>query len=89
MHVLRDPLLWLLVLFAALLIGLPHSEPLFHALFPEQPRPLYQQAGFFALTLAHAELVGISSLIAIAIGISAGVIVTRPAGRESRRRGAC
>ena len=29
MHVLRDPLLWLLVLFAALLIGLPHSDPLF------------------------------------------------------------
>lgn len=48
MPLLRDPLLWLLVLFAALLIGLPHSEPLFHALFPEQPRPLYQQAGFFS-----------------------------------------
>lgn len=84
MSQLRDPLLWLLVLFAALLIGLPHSEPLFHALFPEQPRPLYQQAGFFALTLAHAELVGISSLLAVVIGISAGVIVTRPAGREFR-----
>ncbi|MFG0518116.1 ABC transporter permease [Kluyvera intermedia] len=84
MRVLRDPLTWLLVLFAALLAGLPYSEPLFHALFPEQSRPLYQQAGFAALTLAHAELVGISSLVAIVVGVSAGVIVTRPAGREFR-----
>jgi len=84
MRVLRDPLAWLLVLFVALLIALPYSEPLFHALFPEQPRPLYQQAGFASLTLAHAELVGISSLVAIIVGVSAGVIVTRPAGREFR-----
>lgn len=84
MRVLRDPLLWLLVLFIALLIGLPHSEPLFHTLFPEQPRPLYQQAGFLALTLAHGKLVVISSLAAIVIGVGAGVLVTRPAGREFR-----
>lgn len=84
MRVLRDPLLWLLVLFIALLIGLPYSEPLFHTLFPEQPRPLYQQAGFLALTLAHGKLVVISSLAAIVIGVGAGVLVTRPAGREFR-----
>lgn len=84
MRVLRDPLLWLLALFIALLIGLPYSEPLFHTLFPEQPRPLYQQAGFVALTLAHGKLVVISSLAAIVIGVGAGVLVTRPAGREFR-----
>ncbi|MGL5701293.1 MAG: ABC transporter permease [Kluyvera sp.] len=84
MSLFRDPLLWLLVLFVGLLIGLPHSELLFHALFPEQPRPLYQQAGFAALTLAHAKLVGISSLLAIVIGVSAGIAVTRPAGQEFR-----
>ena len=84
MRVLRDPLLWLLALFIALLIGLPYSEPLFHTLFPEQPRPLYQQAGFLALTLAHGKLVVISSLAAIVIGVGAGVLVTRPAGREFR-----
>ncbi len=80
MRILRDPLLWLLALFIALLIGLPYSEPLFHTLFPEQPRPLYQQAGFLALTLAHGKLVVISSLAAIVIGVGAGVLVTRPAG---------
>ena len=84
MRVLRDPLLWLLALFIALLIALPYSEPLFHTLFPEQPRPLYQQAGFLALTLAHGKLVVISSLAAIVIGVGAGVLVTRPAGREFR-----
>ena len=84
MRILRDPLLWLLALFIALLIGLPYSEPLFHTLFPEQPRPLYQLAGFLALTLAHGKLVVISSLAAIVIGVGAGVLVTRPAGREFR-----
>ena len=84
MRILRDPLLWLLALFIALLIGLPYSEPLFHTLFPEQPRPLYQQAGFLALTLAHGKLVVISSLAAVVIGVGAGVLVTRPAGREFR-----
>lgn len=84
MRILRDPLLWLLALFIALLIGLPYSEPLFHTLFPEQPRPLYQQAGFLALTLAHGKLVVISSLAAVVIGVGAGVLVTRHAGREFR-----
>ena len=84
MRILRDPLLWLLALFIALLIGLPYSEPLFHTLFPEQPRPLYQQAGFLALTLAHGKLVVISSLAAVVIGVGAGVLVTRPEGREFR-----
>ena len=84
MRVLRDPLLWLLLLFIGLLMALPYSEPLFHTLFPEQPRPLYQQAGFFALTLAHGKLVAISSLVAIIVGVGAGVLVTRRAGREFR-----
>ena len=84
MRILRDPLLWLLALFIALLTGLPYSEPLFRTLFPEQPRPLYQQAGFVALTLAHGKLVVISSLAAVVIGVGAGVLVTRPAGREFR-----
>lgn len=84
MRVFRDPLLWLLLLFIGLLAGLPYSEPLFHTLFPEQPRPLYQQAGFLSLTLAHAWLVSVSSLLAIIVGVGAGMLVTRPAGHEFR-----
>ncbi|MCI1030714.1 MULTISPECIES: ABC transporter permease [Raoultella] len=84
MKVLRDPLLWLLALFIAILLALPYSAPLFSALFPELPRPVYQQQSFLALTLAHCWLVALSSLAATLIGVGAGIAVTRPAGREFR-----
>ena len=80
----RDPLLWLVALLAALLWLMPHSGPLFAALFPELPRPVYQQESFISLMLAHCWLVGISSLIAVVLGVGAGIAVTRPAGREFR-----
>lgn len=84
MKVLRDPLLWLLALFIAVLLALPYSAPLFSALFPELPRPVYQQQSFLSLTLAHCWLVALSSLAATLIGVGAGIAVTRPAGREFR-----
>lgn len=84
MKVLRDPLLWLLALFIAILLALPYSAPLFSALFPELPRPVYQQQSFLSLTLAHCWLVALSSLAATLIGVGAGIAVTRPAGREFR-----
>jgi len=84
MKIVRDPLLWLIALFIALLLLLPHSTALFSALFPELPRPVYQQESFVMLTLAHMWLVGISSVIAIVLGVGAGIAVTRPAGLEFR-----
>lgn len=84
MKILRDPLLWLLALFIALLFGMPHSAPLFGALFPQLPRPVYLQESFVALTLAHFSLVALSSVIAVAIGLGVGIAVTRPGGREFR-----
>lgn len=84
MKLLRDRLLWLVMLFAALLFAMPHSGALFSALFPQLPRPVYQQESFVALTLAHFWLVGVSSILAIAIGLGAGILVTRPWGREFR-----
>nr|WP_318381010.1 ABC transporter permease [uncultured Enterobacter sp.] len=84
MKVVRDPLLWLIAVFIALLLLLPHSGALFSTLFPQLPRPVYQQESFITLTLAHFWLVGVSSAIAIAIGMGAGIAVTRPAGLEFR-----
>jgi len=84
MRRLRDPLPWLVALFVALLLVMPYSAPLFSTLFPELPRPVYQQESFVSLTLSHFWLVGISSLIAIVLGAGAGIAVTRPAGREFR-----
>lgn len=81
---LCDPLLWLILLFLALLVALPHSQAIFASLFPELPRPVYQQESFVALALAHFWLVGISSLFAVAIGVGAGIAVTRPQGAEFR-----
>ena len=42
MKMLRDPLFWLIALFVALIFWLPYSQPLFAALFPQLPRPVYQ-----------------------------------------------
>lgn len=81
---LRDPLLWLIALFLLMLAGLPHSQAIFASLFPELPRPVYQQESFLALALAHFWLVAVSSLFAVVIGVGAGIVVTRPWGREFR-----
>ncbi len=83
---LCDPLLWLIVLFLLLLFGLPYSQPFFAALFPDLPRPVYQQESFAALALAHFWLVGISSLFAVVVGVGAGIAVTRESGKEFRPR---
>ncbi|OON40945.1 osmoprotectant uptake system permease [Izhakiella australiensis] len=84
MRRLADPLLWLIVLFVALLVAMPWSKPLFAAWFPQLERPLYQQDSFVQLALAHISLVGFSSLLSVIIGVGAGVLVTRHAGREFR-----
>ncbi len=81
MKALREPLWWLIALFIGLLAGLPYSAPLFSRLFPELPRPVYQQESFWALTLDHGWLVVASSLAATAIGLGAGVAV-HPARRR-------
>jgi len=82
--ILRDPLLWLMALFVALLVWLPHSAALFSTLFPQLPRPVYLQESFISLTVAHFSLVAVSSVIAIVLGGGAGIAVTRSAGREFR-----
>ena len=84
MRRLTDPLLWLVLLYGALLTLMPYSGPLFHRWFPELARPLYQQETFWQLTLAHLFLVITASLLAMVIGVGSGVIVTRRAGRAFR-----
>ncbi|MGD8164273.1 ABC transporter permease [Pantoea sp. FN0307] len=80
----RDPLLWLIALFIALLLLMPWSGPLFAHWFPELERPVYQQERFFQLALAHLQLVAISSLGAALTGLGAGIAVTRRGGQEFR-----
>lgn len=84
MRLIRDPLVWLLVFFVAMLLLMPYSEPWFARWFPQLDRPMYQQESFWQLALAHIKLVAISSLFAVAIGLGAGIFVTRPAGEPFR-----
>lgn len=76
--------MWLALLLIAAVFGLAQTRPLFAALFPALERPIYQQDNFAALMLAHVWLVGVSSLVAIVLGVSVGIAVTRPAGRAYR-----
>ena len=76
-----------LVLLAILLVatfGLGHTASLFAALFPGIDNPVYRQDGFPALLLGHLEIVAAASSVAIVLGVTAGITVTRPAGREFR-----
>jgi osmoprotectant transport system permease protein len=75
-------LLWAALALLALVLYLPFSKPLFASLFPALERPVYQQEPFAELLWQHCALVGVSSLIATVLGTIAGVLITRPAGRQ-------
>ncbi|MEA2835418.1 MAG: osmoprotectant transport system permease protein, partial [Methylobacteriaceae bacterium] len=65
------------IAFAALVLFMPATAPLFHWLFPENPRPVFLRASFLELTLAHAQLVALSAGAAAVFAISIAVFVTR------------
>lgn len=81
---LRSPLLWALLLLLAFTFGMGQLGGVFHSLFPTLQRPLYLQQSFPSLVLAHLTLVGISSLIAVGVGVAAGIAVTREWGKPFR-----
>ncbi|WP_231489590.1 ABC transporter permease [Billgrantia saliphila] len=75
------PLAWLflLVLFAS---GMPHLEGAFRWIEPDSREVIYRRAGFFVLLGQHVLVVGVASLLAVALGIGSAIAVTRPAGRD-------
>jgi osmoprotectant transport system permease protein len=79
---LKNPTVWLAIVFAALLFCLPAAEPLLRRLFPGVTHPVYLRASFFQLALAHAFLTATSSLMAATIGIATAIFVTRRVGAE-------
>ncbi|SFK32903.1 ABC transporter permease [Methylocapsa palsarum] len=78
----RRPGLWLFLLLVAAIFLMPSAGILFHALFPDDRHLIYSRATFLELTLAHCQLVALSSLAAAAAGIGLGVFATRESGRE-------
>ena len=79
-----SPVLWVGVLFLALLFGMPQLAPLFQWSFPGVTPPVFERGSFFSLWLSHAGLVLIASGAAAILGIALAVFVTRPAGRDFR-----
>ena len=84
MAFLTDRLTLAVAVLVALVLGMPLLKPLFAAMFPTLDRPLYEADSFLALTVDHLALVGLSSLIAVLVGCSAGIFVTRRSGAEFR-----
>jgi osmoprotectant transport system permease protein len=81
---LASPLLWLGLLFTALLLRMEALRPFFHWAFPDTTPVIYDRASFLALFAAHLALVAAASLAAALVGVALAVFVTRPAGREFR-----
>ncbi|HYM02674.1 MAG TPA: ABC transporter permease [Stellaceae bacterium] len=81
----RGALPWTALALLALTLGMPLLAPLFAAVFPDLPRPLYRLDPFWLLALSHLAIVAGASTIAALFGVAAGIFVTRPAGAEFRR----
>ena len=57
-------------------------ESAFRVLFPDESRLLYERADMLTLIGEHLRMVALAAVISTAIGISLGVFVTRPSGRD-------
>ena len=72
-----DSFFWAVLALAALVLWLPHAQPVFGALFPLLERPVYTQEPFALLLWEHCQLVALSSAAAVLLGTGLGVAVTR------------
>jgi osmoprotectant transport system permease protein len=75
----------LVVIFAALISNMSLWEGLLKFLFPREKVFLYPQADLAQLVGEHLALVFVSSALAIIVGLSVGIFVTRPAGKDFLR----
>jgi osmoprotectant transport system permease protein len=83
-RVLASPLLWVGLLFTALLLRMEALRPVLQWAFPGVEPVIYQRSSFLTLFLSHLGLVAAASLAAILVGLSLAVFVTRPLGRDFR-----
>ena len=72
---------WSVGALLLLAYGLPYSQPLFAALFPDLARPVYVQEPMAALMWQHIGLVLSSSSIAVIIATLAGMATTFKMGQ--------
>jgi osmoprotectant transport system permease protein len=81
---LTSPVLWVALLFAALLLHMDLLRPLMGAAFPGVSPLVYDRSSFLSLLLSQAGLVAVASLGAVVVGVGLAIFVTRPMGREFR-----
>jgi len=79
-----SPILWVGLLFAALLLRMEALEPFLRRAFPGVEPIIYNRDSFLALFLSQLRLVAVASLAASLVGVALAVFVTRPGGRDFR-----
>ncbi|MEX6501575.1 ABC transporter permease [Pseudomonas zhanjiangensis] len=75
------PLGWLLLLLVAVR-WLGELEGLFRALEPGARVVIYPRASFARLLANHLAIVATAAALAVSLGVAAGILVTRPWGRD-------
>ncbi|WP_106373923.1 ABC transporter permease [Vreelandella songnenensis] len=75
------PLFWG-VLLCICVAGIPYADALFRWLEPDARQVIYQRAPFYALLSRHLLVVGVAAVVTIAVGVAAGIAVTRKRGRD-------
>nr|WP_224106093.1 ABC transporter permease [Halomonas aquamarina] len=70
------------VLLCICVAGIPYAEGLFRWLEPDARQVIYQRAPFYALLGRHMLVVGAAAVVTIAVGVGAGIAVTRRRGRD-------
>ena len=83
-RLVANPVLWVGLLFATLLLRMDALGPLFRLEFPRVEPVIYNRDSFLALFLSQFVLVAVASLAASLAGVALAVFVTRPAGRDFR-----
>jgi osmoprotectant transport system permease protein len=81
---LSSPILWIGLLFAALMLRMDALQPLLQQAFPGVEPVVYNRDSFLALFLSQLGLVAAASLAASFVGVGLAIFVTRPAGRDFR-----
>jgi osmoprotectant transport system permease protein len=80
----KTPVVWVGLLFAALLVDMQALRPLFAEGFPGVQPEIFGRASFIELFLSHLELVATGGIAATIVGVSLAIFVTRPIGRDFR-----
>jgi osmoprotectant transport system permease protein len=80
----KTPVLWVGLLFAALLVDMRALRPFFAIAFPGVKPEIFNRASFIELFLSHLGLVAVAGCGATVVALALAIFVTRPVGRDFR-----